>query len=82
MRLADKILQEYEIEKVIPGHGPIGGKELIQTFQTYFFDTKTAAEGKSDLKQVEEKYKDWVSFLSMASTEATVNYWKKELAVK
>lgn len=78
----NKILQEYEIEKVIPGHGPIGGKELIQTFQTYFFDTKTVAEGKSDLKQVEEKYKDWVSFLSMASTEATVNYWKKELAAK
>ena len=73
---------EFQPEKIIPGHGRIGGKELVDEFHTYFADTKSVAEGKSELGAIEEKYKDWISFLHMSGTSATVKYWKKEPGIK
>ncbi len=78
----NKALEEFQPEKIVPGHGLVGGKELVTEFQTYFADTKAVAEGKSELSAIEDKYKDWISFLSMAGTGATIKYWKKELGIK
>ncbi len=78
----NKALEEFQPEKIVPGHGRVGGKELVAEFQTYFAETKSVAEGKLELSAIEDKYKDWIPFLSMASTEATVKYWKKELGIK
>ena len=78
----NKAIEEFQPDKIVPGHGPVGGKELVTQFQTYFADTKAVAEGKTELGAIQDKYKDNISFLSMASTEATVNYWKKELGIK
>ena len=75
-------IEEFQPEKIIPGQGHIGGKELVDEFHAYFADTKSVAEGKSELATVEEKYKKWISFFHMAGTNATVKYWKKELGIK
>ena len=76
------VMAEFQPEKIIPGHGRVGGKELVDELQTYFADTKSVAEGKSELTAIEEKYKDWISFFHMSGTSATVKYWKKELGIK
>jgi glyoxylase-like metal-dependent hydrolase (beta-lactamase superfamily II) len=78
----NQVMQEFQPEKIIPGHGRVGGKELVDEFQTYFADTKSVAEGKVEEKIIQKKYNGWISFLSMASTDSTIAYWKKELEIK
>ncbi|MBN1182314.1 MAG: MBL fold metallo-hydrolase [Bacteroidales bacterium] len=62
-------LELMEINKVVPGHGDIGGKELISVMKEYIEDLEDLAarmksEGKSpediEMVQIPAKYKDWI----------------------
>ncbi len=74
-------MDEFQPKTIVPGHGRIGGRELVSEFQTYFSDTRSVAEKKMKLPQIEEKYKSWISFPFSSGTEKTVEYWKLELGL-
>lgn len=64
---------DYDIEVVIPGHGPSGGKEVLESFKQYLSAIYAAAEAavedeleahevKSTLAEQFGDYKDWPGF--------------------
>jgi len=64
---------DYDIEVVIPGHGPSGGKEVLESFKQYLSAIYAAAEAavedeleahevKSTLAEQFDDYKDWPGF--------------------
>ena len=62
-----------EVKTVVPGHGAIGGPEVITDFLWFFEDAKMAAMEPAKKKEVEEKYKDWRSIPFVMSTGATIH---------
>jgi glyoxylase-like metal-dependent hydrolase (beta-lactamase superfamily II) len=68
------ILNKFDLEKVIPGHGSIGGKELVLSMIDYFGDMKAAVKDPSRASVLKAKYKDWVEMPMMTSPQATIDY--------
>jgi len=75
----DSLPKQFDIEKIVPGHGAIGGLELIDNFRQYFIDMKTAATDDSKKDELVAKYKDWVQLPFFMSPDATINAIKKKL---
>ncbi len=65
--------QKFHIEKIVPGHGPVGGLEVIESFRHYFLDMETAAEDKSQKDALVAKYRDWTQVPIMMSPGATIS---------
>ena len=65
------------IEKVVPGHGEIGGRELITRMQSYLDDMSLAAEKPELEKAMKKKYKKWASMPGMASPGIVIEYFRK-----
>ena len=72
-------LEEFQPTKIVPGHGPMGGMELVKEFQQYFDDIKAVALGKMNRELVEEKYHDWPGFLHMSGIGPSIRFYKEEL---
>ncbi|MGA2822108.1 MAG: MBL fold metallo-hydrolase [Bacteroidales bacterium] len=68
------ILNKFDLEKVVPGHGSIGGKELVWSMVDYFRDMKAAEKDPSRANELKAKYKDWVELPNMTSPQATIDY--------
>ena len=75
----DYALKTFDIEHVVPGHGDIGGKEVINNFDRYFKDMKLAAEDGSQKDALVSKYKDWGNIPLAMSPNATIRAFKKQL---
>lgn len=75
----DYALKTFDIEHVVPGHGDVGGKEVIENFDRYFKDMKLAAEDDSQKDALVSKYKDWGNIPVAMSPNATIRAFKKEL---
>ncbi len=75
----DYVTKEFDVEHVVPGHGAVGGKEVIEAFKQYFNDMKLAATDESQENALEAKYKDWNAIPIVMSPAATVKAFKKEL---
>jgi len=73
----DFLGKEFEIRRVVPGHGNPGGKEILTEYEQYFKDMKLAAEDDSQRKALILKYKDWSSIPVFMSPEATIRAFKK-----
>lgn len=69
--------KRFDIEKIVPGHGDIGGIEIIANFKQYFNDMKLAATDASQKDKLIEKYKDWNQVPIIMSPSATVKAFKK-----
>lgn len=74
----DKIQQMYKIEKIVPGHGPTGGIEILENFRQYFNDMKSAAADPSKEKELVAKYKDWSQVPMLMSSANVVDRFKKK----
>lgn len=68
------ILNKFELDKVVPGHGAIDGKELVLLMIDYFGDMKAAEKDPSRAADLKAKYKDWVEMPMMTSPQATIDY--------
>ena len=77
MAALNVILHKFELEKVVPGHGTIGGKEMVQLMVDYFADMKVAAKDPARASELKAKYKDWVELPMMTSSQATIDYIRK-----
>lgn len=74
----DMISKRFDIQKIVPGHGDIGGPEIITDFNQYFTDMRTAAEDESKKSALVTKYKDWNQIPVIMSPGATISLIKKK----
>ncbi len=74
----DRLEKEYDIQKIVPGHGPTGGVELLQNFRQYFNDMKQAAADPSKEDELIAKYKDWSQVPMLMSSTNVVDAFKKK----
>lgn len=72
------IRKEFDIQKIVPGHGPMGGIEILETFSQYFNDMKAAAADPSKEDQLVEKYKDWTQVPMLMSSANVIDAFKKK----
>ncbi len=70
--------KNLDIQKVVPGHGEVGGIEVIEAFRQYFSDMKLAASDDSKKNELEEKYKDWRHIPIVMSTGSTIRAFKNK----
>lgn len=74
----DRLENEFEIEKIVPGHGPTAGPELLDNFRQYLNDMKTAANDPSKRDELIERYKSWTQVPLLMSSENVMKAFKKE----
>jgi cyclase len=74
----DKLQKEYDIQKIVPGHGANGGIEILENFRQYFLDMKTAAGNASKEDELVDKYKDWLQVPMLMSSENVIDSFKKK----
>ncbi len=74
----DVVTKQFDVQKVIPGHGPMGGVEIINDFKKYFDDMQTAASDDSKKDQLIAKYEDWGQVPILMSPGATISAIKKK----
>jgi glyoxylase-like metal-dependent hydrolase (beta-lactamase superfamily II) len=74
----DMIPKQFDIQKIVPGHGAVGGIEVINDFRQYFIDMKTAATDPSKKDELVAKYKDWGQVPMFMSPGATISAIKKK----
>lgn len=67
----------FDIQTIVPGHGRIGGIEIIDNFKTYFNDMKTAASDPSKKSELVAKYDDWNQIPIVMSPGATIASFEK-----
>ena len=74
--------KQFGIQKIVPGHGAVGGIEIITNFRQYFADMNTAANDESKKDELVAKYKDWVQMPIFMSPGATISRIKKKAQMK
>jgi glyoxylase-like metal-dependent hydrolase (beta-lactamase superfamily II) len=69
-----RILARNDYNKIVPGHGILGGKELAESLIKYFDDMKAAAADPAKAKEIKTKYKDWMTMPMMANPDKTIEF--------
>ena len=78
----DLLSKKFNIQKIVPGHGPMGGIEIINNFRQYFIDMETAAKDDSKKDELVAKYKDWTQIPFIMSPGATISAIKEKESAK
>ncbi|OYU94438.1 MAG: hypothetical protein CFE21_15625 [Bacteroidetes bacterium B1(2017)] len=68
---------KMDIKTVVPGHGKIGGPEIITDFAAYFTDMREAASNSNKEEELVAKYKEWNQIPFFMSPKATIDHYKK-----
>jgi len=82
MKAFDLLTKQFDIQTVVPGHGPVGGIEVIDNFRQYFVDMQTAANDDSKKEELIAKYSDWTQVPMIMSPGATIGVLKKKALSK
>ena len=61
INVLDIIMSHWGDCKIVPGHGPMGNKEMVLSLRQYFVDMTDAAIDSSKEHQLKDKYKDWTT---------------------
>ncbi len=67
---------QFDIQTIVPGHGKVGGIEVLKDFKQYFNDMKLAATDKTQKDALIKKYSDWNQIPFFMSPEATIKSFK------
>jgi glyoxylase-like metal-dependent hydrolase (beta-lactamase superfamily II) len=78
----DMLPKQFDIHYIIPGHGAVGGMEVIDNFRQYFLDMKTAATDESKKDELVAKYKDWAQIPLLMSPGRTITVFKDKAVKK
>ncbi len=70
--------KQFEIQTIVPGHGPVGGMDVLENFRQYFLDMQTAAADPSKKDGLVAKYKDWGQIPFAMSPGATIRAFQKD----
>jgi len=77
LKAFDYVEQRFDINKVVPGHGPVGGKEVIDNYKDFFIDMKLAALDPSRKKELINKYKDYGQIPFLMSPAAAESWFEE-----
>jgi glyoxylase-like metal-dependent hydrolase (beta-lactamase superfamily II) len=72
-----RLKQIKDIKKVVPGHGAIGGPELIDVMLTYIEDMALVANNPGKEKEITKKYKNWVRIPGALSPGIVIDNLRK-----
>ncbi|MCY7409933.1 MAG: MBL fold metallo-hydrolase [Chitinophagales bacterium] len=71
-------IKEFTIKKVVPGHGEIGGSELVNNFRQYMIDMEDVAAYPDNEIKMREKYSKYLSLpLNRAGFDQTISFINK-----
>ena len=76
LRAFEYLPQRFDINKVVPGHGEVGGIEVINNFKDFFTDMKLASLDNNRKKELLDKYKDWKQIPFVMSPRATEDFFE------
>ena len=82
LKAFDMLPKQFDIQKVVPGHGPIGGIEIIDNFRQYFLDMKTASTDEAKKDELVAKYKGWGQIPVLMSPGRTISVFKDKAKQK
>jgi glyoxylase-like metal-dependent hydrolase (beta-lactamase superfamily II) len=68
---------KFDLKVLVPGHGSIGDKEIINVFKQYFLDMKEASVNSDKKSELISKYSDWNQVPFLMSPGATVSAFQK-----
>jgi glyoxylase-like metal-dependent hydrolase (beta-lactamase superfamily II) len=77
--LLDSIYTIYDIRKLIPGHGPVSGKEALRDMSNYFTSIRDAIGNEALLEDLRKKYQGYYALPGMSSFDITVKVIGEEL---
>lgn len=80
MEEIQNIRQRFDIRMVVPGHGLVGGLEVLDRYYIFFEDMKTAAKFPDTKMELLEKYKYWNQIPLIMSPRATMKHFRKKLS--
>jgi glyoxylase-like metal-dependent hydrolase (beta-lactamase superfamily II) len=72
------LMDKFPIRAIIPGHGSIGGMEILDDFKMYFIDMKKAAQNSEMEDEIVNKYKNWKQLPWFMSPSATIAHFRKK----
>ena len=70
----DLVEKRFDITKVVPGHGQVGGIEVIDNYRTFFKDMEAAVADPGKEKATLQKYSDYTQIPFLMSPGATLRY--------
>jgi len=77
LEVFEALPKQYDIQHIVPGHGALGGIEVLSTFQQFMSDMKLAANDESQKAGLLDKYKDWNGVPIVMSPSSTVKAFQK-----
>lgn len=81
----ESLVQRMDIQTVLPGHGSIGGKDIIVENINYFKEMERVSEpniSEIERKKTFEQYKDWVDIPFFANNSITLKFLQDERKLK
>jgi metallo-beta-lactamase class B len=83
MSAMDHMTSEYDIKTVVPGHGDMGGEELITIFDQYFQDMKAASEDIDQTDAMRKKYGLYRSLpINKAGFDETIRFIRSNASLR
>jgi cyclase len=76
----DKLESMYVIQKIVPGHGPTGGIEILKNFSEYFTDMHSAALNPAEEDKLVSKYNDWTQVPMLMSSANVVDAFRQQIS--
>ena len=73
-----KLLSDFEIDTIVPGHGPISDKSVVNDIVTYFDDIENLIDHPEKKAQIREKYKELYTLPVMTGLGRTLDFIRKE----
>ena len=73
----NEIPNKFNVQTIVPGHGKVGGLEVLESFKQFFNDMKLAATDKSQKDALVKKYSDWNQIPIFMSPAATISHFQK-----
>ena len=70
--------KQFDIQTIVPGHGEVGGIEVLESFKQYFNDMKLAAADASQKDALVAKYKNWGQIPIFMSPNATISAFQRK----
>jgi glyoxylase-like metal-dependent hydrolase (beta-lactamase superfamily II) len=74
IKALERILARWNDANIVPGHGPMGDREMVISMLRYFRDMTAAAADAKQEARVKEQYKGWMELPNMTSPEKTIEY--------
>jgi cyclase len=78
-RTLDTLETDFEIEKLVPGHGKTADRDSIADMRHYFSSIADAIGNPDELSKLRQVYKSYRTFPVLAGFKRTVSYLRKEM---